>query len=385
MAKARQRRLSLGAAAESNGDGDADFRSEYWRMADALRGSMDAAEYKHVVLGLIFLKYISDAFEESYAQLEKEIVDGADPRRPGRIPRPEHLLGAARGALAGAARSSAPANHRDGRRRRHDRHRAGQPGAQRRAAQGLRPARAGQDSPGAGDRHGQQHLGGRGRGPRHGRPGQRLRILPRAVRLGRRPQGRRVLHPAQRGAAAGGDAGAVPGPGLRPLLRLLRHVRPVDRVHPGPRQRQRQRRQGDGGYLHLRPGVQLHHLAHGPDEPRDPRHRGANRPWRQLPQRPPPRPAGRLHPGQSAIQRLRLGRGAAAGRSALALRRPAQGQRQLRLGAALPAPPGATRPGRLRPSQRFHVVEPVRRRADPQEHHRGPPGGLHRRPAGAAV
>ncbi len=41
--------------------------SEYWRMAEALRGSMDAAEYKHVVLGLIFLKYISDAFEERYA------------------------------------------------------------------------------------------------------------------------------------------------------------------------------------------------------------------------------------------------------------------------------------------------------------------------------
>ena len=82
MAKARQRRLSLGAAAESSGDGDADFRSEYWRMADALRGSMDAAEYKHVVLGLIFLKYISDAFEEAYAQLEKEIVDGADPEDP---------------------------------------------------------------------------------------------------------------------------------------------------------------------------------------------------------------------------------------------------------------------------------------------------------------
>jgi type I restriction enzyme M protein len=35
-------------------------------MADALRGSMDAAEYKHVVLGLIFLKYISDSFEEHY-------------------------------------------------------------------------------------------------------------------------------------------------------------------------------------------------------------------------------------------------------------------------------------------------------------------------------
>ena len=40
------------------------YESELWKMADTLRGNMDAAEYKHVVLGLIFLKYISDAFEE---------------------------------------------------------------------------------------------------------------------------------------------------------------------------------------------------------------------------------------------------------------------------------------------------------------------------------
>ncbi|MCX7818987.1 MAG: type I restriction-modification system subunit M N-terminal domain-containing protein, partial [Kiritimatiellae bacterium] len=40
------------------------FEAELWRMADALRGAMDAADYKHVVLGLIFLKYISDAFED---------------------------------------------------------------------------------------------------------------------------------------------------------------------------------------------------------------------------------------------------------------------------------------------------------------------------------
>ena len=46
-----------------------DYRSDLWRMADALRGSMDAAEYKHVVLGLIFLKYISDAFEERHAEV----------------------------------------------------------------------------------------------------------------------------------------------------------------------------------------------------------------------------------------------------------------------------------------------------------------------------
>ena len=42
------------------------YEAQLWRMADALRGSMDAAEYKHVVLGLIFLKYISDAFEERH-------------------------------------------------------------------------------------------------------------------------------------------------------------------------------------------------------------------------------------------------------------------------------------------------------------------------------
>ena len=56
--------------------------AELWRMADALRGSMDAAEYKHVVLGLIFLKYISDAFEERHARLEAERAEGADPEDP---------------------------------------------------------------------------------------------------------------------------------------------------------------------------------------------------------------------------------------------------------------------------------------------------------------
>jgi len=45
------------------------YEAELWQMADALRGSMDAAEYKHVVLGLIFLKYISDAFEEQQTKL----------------------------------------------------------------------------------------------------------------------------------------------------------------------------------------------------------------------------------------------------------------------------------------------------------------------------
>ena len=58
------------------------YEAELWGMADTLRGSMDAAEYKHVVLGLIFLKYISDAFEERHACLEAETDQGADPEDP---------------------------------------------------------------------------------------------------------------------------------------------------------------------------------------------------------------------------------------------------------------------------------------------------------------
>ncbi len=58
------------------------YEAQLWQMADALRGSMDAAEYKHVVLGLIFLKYISDAFEEQHAKLEAEQAQGADPEDP---------------------------------------------------------------------------------------------------------------------------------------------------------------------------------------------------------------------------------------------------------------------------------------------------------------
>ena len=58
------------------------YEAELWQMADTLRGSMDAAEYKHVVLGLIFLKYISDAFEERHSRLEGERSQGADSEDP---------------------------------------------------------------------------------------------------------------------------------------------------------------------------------------------------------------------------------------------------------------------------------------------------------------
>jgi len=58
------------------------YEAELWQMADALRGSMDAAEYKHVVLGLLFLKYISDAFEELHASLLADKASGTDPEDP---------------------------------------------------------------------------------------------------------------------------------------------------------------------------------------------------------------------------------------------------------------------------------------------------------------
>ena len=69
-------------AKDNNNGANVGFESELWRAADALRSNMDAAEYKHVVLGLIFLKYISDAFEEQRAKLEADRAQGADPEDP---------------------------------------------------------------------------------------------------------------------------------------------------------------------------------------------------------------------------------------------------------------------------------------------------------------
>src|SRR6185295_18550022 len=60
------------------------FEAKLWLAADKLRNNMDAAEYKHVVLGLIFLKYISDAFEEMRTRLlaGEGDYEGADPEDP---------------------------------------------------------------------------------------------------------------------------------------------------------------------------------------------------------------------------------------------------------------------------------------------------------------
>src|SRR3989449_1421328 len=71
MPKSKSRKNDTGA--------NLGFEAKLWQAADALRNNMDAAEYKHVVLGLIFLKYISDAFEAKHAELAAQTAQGADP------------------------------------------------------------------------------------------------------------------------------------------------------------------------------------------------------------------------------------------------------------------------------------------------------------------
>ena len=67
-AKAKKNQTSIG------------LEASLWDAADKLRSKMDAAEYKHVVLGLIFLKYISDAFDEMHARLAADpLADAEDP------------------------------------------------------------------------------------------------------------------------------------------------------------------------------------------------------------------------------------------------------------------------------------------------------------------
>src|SRR3954466_15501740 len=82
MAQASGKRTKSGGSQKIENGANLGFEAKLWAAADALRNNMDAAEYKHVVLGLIFLKYISDAFESKYAELDAERAEGADPEDP---------------------------------------------------------------------------------------------------------------------------------------------------------------------------------------------------------------------------------------------------------------------------------------------------------------
>jgi type I restriction enzyme M protein len=70
----------------TDSNSDLDFASDLWKAADALRGQVDAAEYKHVVLGLLFLKYISDSFQSRRDELQVELTkDGIKPDQIERL------------------------------------------------------------------------------------------------------------------------------------------------------------------------------------------------------------------------------------------------------------------------------------------------------------
>lgn len=83
------------------------LEAQLWAAADALRNNMDAAEYKHVVLGLIFLKYISDAFEAKHAELVKMEAEGADPEDPDEY-RAENIFWVPRESRWSVLRDHAP-------------------------------------------------------------------------------------------------------------------------------------------------------------------------------------------------------------------------------------------------------------------------------------
>jgi len=72
----KQQKQAVEAATKINGSGkDLDFEKELWKASDKLRGNIDSSEYKHVVLGLLFLKYVSDSFYQRRKRLEEWVSD----------------------------------------------------------------------------------------------------------------------------------------------------------------------------------------------------------------------------------------------------------------------------------------------------------------------
>ncbi len=358
------------------------FEAKLWQMADALRNNMDAAEYKHVVLGLIFLKYISDAFEEQHAELEAEKAQGADPEDPDEyraanifwVPpeaRWSHLQGAAPSSRRSAqlVDDAMVAIERDNP-----------------SLKGVLPkdyARPGLDK----QRLGQliDLISNIGLGDAASRAKDMLgRVYEYFLSQFASAEGKKggqFYTPALRRAAAGRDARAVQGPRLRPVLRLRRHVRAVARSSS--------RRTAASSATSRIYGQesQLHHLAAGQDEPRHPRHRRRRSPTATPSTTtctPTSRPTTSSPTRRSTISDWG---------GELLQRRRALAVTACRPRATPTSPGCSTSSTTSRPTgvagfvlaNGSHVVEPVRRGRDPQGHHRGRPGGLHGRAAGPAL
>ena len=128
--------------ADKNTTASIGFEKQIWDAACVLRGNIDASEYKSVVLGLIFLKYISDRFDEKYKELVEE-GDGFEEDIDEYTSEGIFFVPPTARWSEIAAKAHTPRN-RHGDRRRHAQHRKGKQTAQGHLAEEFRPPRIGQ-------------------------------------------------------------------------------------------------------------------------------------------------------------------------------------------------------------------------------------------------
>ena len=310
-----------------------DLEAKLWTAADKLRGHMDAAEYKHVVLGLIFLKYISDAFEEHYEQLRLWTADPQNETWYVAEPAVRYQVLEDRDEYTAENIFWVPKEAR-------------WPHLQANAKQSA----IGQIVDDAMVAIEAANPSLKGVLPKdYARPTLNKQLLGElidlvgAIGLGDAESkskdilGRVYEYFLGRFAEAEGKRGGqfyTPQPVVRLLVEMLEPYK--GRIYDpccgsgGMFVSSEKFVEAHGGsrfaLSHLRAGIESHHLEAVQDESGHSGHRGRHRPQqrRHLSERPAQRPAGRFHPRQSPIQHEGMGRAATAKGCALAIRRAAE-------------------------------------------------------------
>jgi hypothetical protein len=273
---------------------DLGIEASFFKAADKLRGNMEPSDYKHVALGLIFLKHISDGFEARQALLAEYPAGAEDPDEyladnifwVPKEARWSHLQASAKQPTIGKLIDEAmiaiekvneslkgvlPKDY-------------GRPALNAVMLGELIDLISGIALGEGGTRRATSWAGSTNISSASSRAPRASAAASSTPPLGRAHHGR--------------DARTLPGPRLRPLLRLGRHVRAVGNVRRGAWR-------PSGRHRHLWPGVELHHLAAVQDEPRRARHRRRH-PLEQrghLPQERTARPARRCDPGLRGLPR----------------------------------------------------------------------------------
>jgi hypothetical protein len=239
-----------------NGNGSRlGIENELFEAADKLRGHLDAAEYKSVVLGLIFLKYVSDIFEQVYARVAQEGLDDPEDRDVYLAERTFWVPKEARWkVLQDSAKQESIGNLIDQAMEAIERDNP--------SLKGMLPGN-----------YGRATLDKRRLGDLVDLVSNKInfadeesRIFPLTVRQPGGAQGRRVLHPLLGGARSGGDARSLQRAGLRSLLRVGWHVRAEREIRRGAWR-------ADWRYFDLWAGIKSEHLQVGQDESCHPGHR----------------------------------------------------------------------------------------------------------------